>query len=258
MIETDSEEMDLDAAFEVKRVDSGEYSMNLLRCDETFDLDQEIIQEKLNAVEVKVSGETWTPLYDEYIIDLQSKEMQYHPIYYDLSQCSNEISVLMRAILIDWLQKYCYDSGHKRESFHASISSIDRLLCKDSAINKSNLQMYGIVALYLSVKITVFYIQECPQSSSFNLDEEFNLTEIKSLELSMLKKLEWKVIPPTRYNLLACIMKEWDHFLCKQFSCVLNNNPQAFELMDECSKSIHVEAYNTRMITFMEFNINSY
>lgn len=158
MSEKELEGMNLDMSIEKKDLDSSENSISLLLCDETFELfraDGEGIQDN---EEVKDVSEGWSPKYLDQIDSLLSKSNVYKPLYYEISRCPGEINEIMRAILIDWFQKVCYQDGLKRETFYASISHIDRILCKEPSVNPGNFQLYGLVALYLSIKTEVKFI----------------------------------------------------------------------------------------------------
>ena len=78
------------------------------------------------------------------------------------------------------------------------------------------------------------------------------------MEFLMLRLLNWKILPPTPYNILACIMKEWDVYLIQEFSVLPNNSSLAFEAMDESCRGFHINAYNSRMITLMQNNYQSF
>ena len=152
----DTREMDLDLGSEKGDMVSKESpnSYSLLMCDETLDFYQEDFKFEDNE-EVKDTHETWKPLFTEYVKELVGKEEFYHPKYHDMNNCPNEITVWMRAILIDSLQEFCFNKGLKRETFHQCVSHLDRILCINSSIDQDNFQLYGLVALYLSSKTEV-------------------------------------------------------------------------------------------------------
>lgn len=96
------------------------------------------------------------------------------------------------------------------------------------------------------------------QSLSAKAENIFPVQMIRRMELHMLRVLEWKTLPPTSYNLLTCIMKEWDMYLATEFATLPNNSIAAFENMEEGSRLFHVMAYNLRMILLMENNKASF
>ena len=157
MLVKDNGGMELDISTEKRDMGSKESSFSLLICDETFELYQEDLKFEDNE-EVKDTHESWKPLFPNYIQEQLSKEGFYQPKCHDIDCCPSGISALMRAILIDWLQKLCYEEGLKRETFHQCVSHLDRILCIDPCINRDNFQLYGLVALYLSCKTEVTII----------------------------------------------------------------------------------------------------
>ena len=96
------------------------------------------------------------------------------------------------------------------------------------------------------------------QSLACYTENLFSIPAIKSLELIILRLLNWKILPPTPYSLLACIMKEWDLYLIQEFSALPNNSTSAFEALDKGPRDLHINAYNSRMITLMQNNCKSY
>jgi Cyclin, N-terminal domain len=235
--------------------DSDDNSLSILLCNEVLGPEEKIIFNP--EPEIRDSEENWRPLYSTYIISHQSKEALYHPPFTDINHCPCNISDSMRAILIDWVQKFCKDSRYKRESFHKFISHLDRILCTVSSINPDNFQLYGILALYIATKTIEDSVT--PSLQHFYIEEGgFSINDMKKLELKMLKDLCWRIFPPTRYDLLICIMKEWDNYILKIFSTLPNNNLSLYDSMDEPLRSRHIQAYNNRVITFLECNSVSY
>lgn len=148
--------MDLDKSrceFEFQNI---EKAINLLLCDETFDLSPELLSNE--SFQEQKEPESWHPQYENFIIEEQRKEHFYHPPIIDTQRFPNVVTNHMRAILIDWIVKICADQNFKRETFHNSISHLDRIICKDPEITTANFQLYGLVILYLSAKTIVNHI----------------------------------------------------------------------------------------------------
>ena len=147
--------MDLDSSLDNKDCESSENSTSMLRCDETLELAND--WHSTSEVEISDTKEFYFPLYNFYVIEFQRNEAFYHPRFSDITFCSSGISNRMRGILIDWISKTCSDYNYKRESFHNSISLLDRILSIVPSISPQYFQLYGIVALYISLKTIVIF-----------------------------------------------------------------------------------------------------
>ncbi|OMJ85702.1 hypothetical protein SteCoe_12892 [Stentor coeruleus] len=218
-----------------------EKAINLLLCDETFDLSPDLLSNE-NFQESK-QPELWSPQYENFIIEEQRKEHFYHPPIINTQQFPNVVTNHMRAILIDWIVKICADQNFKRETLHNSISHLDRIICKDPEITTANFQLYGLVILYLSAKTIEARV---PEISIFIMYAEdlYNVAWFKKIELRILRLLEWKLYPPTRLNILTCILKEWDSFIIKNY--------QAYNFVNAID--LENQEVSKKLIIFMENN----
>ena len=61
----------------------------------------------------------------------------------------------MRAMLVDWMMEVCNEFTMKRETFHLSVNYVDRILSLMINIQKNELQLIGIVAMFIASKIEV-------------------------------------------------------------------------------------------------------
>jgi hypothetical protein len=79
-------------------------------------------------------------------------------------------------------------------------------------------------------------------------EDLYNVAWFKTTELRTLRLLEWKLYPPTRLNILTCILKEWDSFLIKNYQAYNSINFVDFANPDIAQK----------LIIFMENNKTSF
>lgn len=73
--------------------------------------------------------------------------------YFDKYQ--KHLSWSMRTILLDWMMEVSAEFSMKRETFHYSCNFTDRYLSKVHHINKGDLQLVGVTALYIASKMEV-------------------------------------------------------------------------------------------------------
>uniref|UniRef100_A0A672PQQ2 G1/S-specific cyclin-E2-like n=1 Tax=Sinocyclocheilus grahami TaxID=75366 RepID=A0A672PQQ2_SINGR len=102
----------------------------------------------------------------------------------------------MRAMLLDWLMEVCESYTLHRQTFYLAQDFFDRYMLSQSDVQKDQLQLIGITALFISSKIEEIYppqITELAYVSDGACLEE----EILQMELIMLKALNWDLCPET-------------------------------------------------------------
>ena len=72
-----------------------------------------------------------------------------------LQNRQKNITAVMRAILFDWMMEVASEFGLKRETYSLATSYVDRYLSKCEDLEKSQFQLLGATALYLSMKAEV-------------------------------------------------------------------------------------------------------
>lgn len=58
-------------------------------------------------------------------------------------------------MLLDWMQQVCMEYRLKRYTYHLSIYYVDKFIEKNRNIERSTLQLLGVVAIQLASKIEV-------------------------------------------------------------------------------------------------------
>ncbi|XP_010889714.2 G1/S-specific cyclin-E1 [Esox lucius] len=142
----------------------------------------------------------------------------------------------MRAILLDWLMEVCEVYKLHRETFYLAQDYIDRFLATQANVFKSTLQLIGIAALFIAAKVEEIYPPKVHQFA-YVTDGACTEDEILSMELIVMKELNWSLCPLTPVSWLNIYMqvaylKESDQVLVPQY-------PQATfvqiaELLDLC------------------------
>ena len=83
------------------------------------------------------------------------REANYGPDPHFLEKKQAQINWSMRAILLDWMMEVCMEFGLKRETFHYGVNYIDRYLSAVPNIQKVELQLIGVTAIYMASKVEV-------------------------------------------------------------------------------------------------------
>lgn len=76
-------------------------------------------------------------------------------IYSSILSFHPELSSSHRAILLDWLSEVSEELFYKHDTYHLTVSIIDRYLAASSDIKLEDLQLIGIVCLSLASKLEV-------------------------------------------------------------------------------------------------------
>lgn len=92
---------------------------------------------------------------------IKQEMIYYTPDPFYLNNKNVTITWIMRSILCDWMMEVCTEFTLKRETFHLSVSYVDRYLTKKYFIDKRKLQLIGLASMYVAAKIEVnyFYLQ---------------------------------------------------------------------------------------------------
>lgn len=113
------------------------------------------IEEELANFNPDNTGCAIDPETIDYLI---MREIEYapNPHYFDTKQ--SNITWIMRAILLDWMMEVCMEYTLKRETYHYAVNYVDRYLSGSPAIQKGELQLIGVTAMYLASKVEVSFI----------------------------------------------------------------------------------------------------
>jgi hypothetical protein len=71
--------------------------------------------------------------------------------YLDLRQ--KHINWIKRAVLVNWMMEFMVDHDQKRETLNIAVSIVDRYLCSISHCPLNRLQLIGVTALFIAVKL---------------------------------------------------------------------------------------------------------
>jgi cyclin E len=112
----------------------------------------------------------------------------------------------MRSILLDWLIEVGEVYRLHRETFYLAADFIDRYLTKTNNVQKQQLQLIGVTALFVAAKLEEIYP---PKLSEFAYVTDGACTdeEILEQELLLLKELNWDLAPITVSSWLNIYMQ---------------------------------------------------
>uniref|UniRef100_A0A8C2Q972 Cyclin E2 n=1 Tax=Cyprinus carpio TaxID=7962 RepID=A0A8C2Q972_CYPCA len=102
----------------------------------------------------------------------------------------------MRSMLLDWLMEVCESYTLHRQTFYLAQDFFDRYMLSQSDVQKDQLQLIGITALFISSKIEEIYPPKITELAYVS-DGACLAEEILQMELIMLKALNWDLCPET-------------------------------------------------------------
>uniref|UniRef100_A0A671SUW5 Cyclin E2 n=1 Tax=Sinocyclocheilus anshuiensis TaxID=1608454 RepID=A0A671SUW5_9TELE len=134
-------------------------------------------------------------MYKDVWRKMLSKEIKYKHSKSSLDKHPS-LRPKMRAMLLDWLMEVCESYTLHRQTFYLAQDFFDRYMLSQSDVQKDQLQLIGITALFISSKIEEIYPPKITELA-FVSDGACLEEEILQMELIMLKALNWDLCPET-------------------------------------------------------------
>lgn len=123
----------------------------------------------------------------------------------------------MRSVLINWIVEAHADFSYLLETLHLAVSLIDRYLQVDLTVDRSNLQLVGVSALWVAAKYEEMYVPNL-KDFIYITDNAFTEPDMKKMEQKILKALDWRLGRPLGI-----------HFL-KRYSKLVTAHPKEYVL----------------------------
>ena len=110
-----------------------------------------------------------------------------------------EVTWMMRAILFDWMMEVASEFALKRETYFYATNFVDRFLSVRANVQKAELQLVGVTALFLAAKMEEVF---CPKVGDFakSTDNEYTSEQIVKIKTEIAKNLQFQLTPPTLYT----------------------------------------------------------
>ncbi|KAM9408713.1 G1/S-specific cyclin-E1 isoform 2-T3 [Pholidichthys leucotaenia] len=112
----------------------------------------------------------------------------------------------MRAVLLDWLMEVSEVYRLHRETYHLAQDYFDRFMATQMNVLKSTLQLIGITCLFIASKMEEMYPPKIHQFA-YITDEACTEDEILSMEIIIMKELNWSLSPQTPISWLNVYMQ---------------------------------------------------
>uniref|UniRef100_A0A672IAW7 Cyclin E1 n=1 Tax=Salarias fasciatus TaxID=181472 RepID=A0A672IAW7_SALFA len=112
----------------------------------------------------------------------------------------------MRAVLLDWLMEVSEVYKLHRETYHLAQDYFDRFMATQRNVFKSTLQLIGITCLFIAAKVEEMYPPKVHQFA-YVTDEACTEDELLSMEIIIMKELNWTLSPQTPISWLGVYMQ---------------------------------------------------
>lgn len=112
-----------------------------------------------------------------------------------------ELSVNMRAVLVDWMVEVQENFELNHETLYLAVKLVDRFLCLAPGCPKARLQLVGATALFVACK----FDERCPPSVRdflYICDDAYSHVELIGMEVKLLKVLDYDLGMPLSYRFL--------------------------------------------------------
>ncbi|CAH2050274.1 unnamed protein product, partial [Iphiclides podalirius] len=153
----------------------------------------------------------------KYLTELEEK----YPIEFDHLSKQSVITGKMRATLIDWLVEVQRQFSLVLETFHLTVGIIDRYLQAVPSVQRNQLQLVGVTAMFIASKYEEIY---APDVGDFVYvtDNAYSKADVFSCERDIMSKLGFCLARPIPLSFLRRFVKaahgtSKNHHLAKYF-----------------------------------------
>lgn len=169
-------------------------------------------QKLLESIENIDINDGWNPmLVSEYVNDIY-KYLNTLESSSEYALCENfldghkEITHKMRTILIDWINEVHHQFKLEIDTYHMTVSLIDRYLQKVKSVPKKKLQLVGVTAMFVASKYEELFPPEI-HDFVFITDDTYQKYQILEMEKEMVKVLDFKLGKPLPTHFLRRFSK---------------------------------------------------
>lgn len=148
-------------------------------------------------------------MISEYVNDIFAYLMRLENIYAIRSNfLENQMDVTpkMRSVLLDWINEVHHQFNLEVETFHMTVSMIDRYLQFTSGTPRKHLQLVGVTALFMASK----YEEMMPPEINdfvYVTDDTYSKRQILQMEMKIFKALDFNLCKPLPIHFLRRYLK---------------------------------------------------
>uniref|UniRef100_A0AAG5DG57 Cyclin N-terminal domain-containing protein n=1 Tax=Anopheles atroparvus TaxID=41427 RepID=A0AAG5DG57_ANOAO len=169
-------------------------------------------QKLLESIENIDINDAWNPmLVSEYVNDIYRylNRLEGSPGYVlseNFLDGHKEITLKMRTILIDWINEVHHQFKLDIDTYHMTVSLIDRYLQKVKTVPKKKLQLVGVTAMFIASKYEELFPPEI-HDFVFITDDTYQKQQILEMEKEIVKQLDFNLGKPLPTHFLRRFSK---------------------------------------------------
>ncbi|XP_035911279.1 G2/mitotic-specific cyclin-B-like [Anopheles stephensi] len=189
--------------------DEGETISTTTKKPERLDTHSQKLLESIENIDV---NDGWNPmLVSEYVNDIYNylNQLESRPGYAlreNFLEGHKEISHKMRTILIDWINEVHHQFKLDIDTYHMTVSLIDRYLQKVKTVPKKKLQLVGVTAMFIASKYEELFPPEI-HDFVFITDDTYQKHQILEMEKEMVRALDFNLGKPLPTHFLRRFSK---------------------------------------------------
>lgn len=184
-------------------------AISLTKKTERLDTHSQKLLESIENIDI---NDAWNPmLVSEYVNDIYSylNRLESAPGYVlreNFLDGHKEITHKMRTILIDWINEVHSQFKLDIDTYHMTVSLIDRYLQKVKTVPKKKLQLVGVTAMFVASKYEELFPPEI-HDFVFITDDTYQKHQILEMEMEIVKTLEFNLGKPLPTHFLRRFSK---------------------------------------------------
>ncbi|XP_052892117.1 G2/mitotic-specific cyclin-B-like isoform X1 [Anopheles moucheti] len=169
-------------------------------------------QKLLESIENIDANDGWNPmLVSEYVNDIykylnQLESRTGYALRENFLEGHKEISHKMRTILIDWINEVHHQFKLDIDTYHMTVSLIDRYLQKVKTVPKKKLQLVGVTAMFIASKYEELFPPEI-HDFVFITDDTYQKYQILEMEKEIVNALDFNLGKPLPTHFLRRFSK---------------------------------------------------
>lgn len=143
-------------------------------------------------------------MISEYANDIYAYLMRLENMYAIRSnflEHQMDVTPKMRSVLLDWINEVHHQFNLEVETFHMTVSMIDRYLQSTSSTPRKHLQLVGVTALFMASK----YEEMMPPEINdfvYVTDDTYSKRQILQMEMKIFKALDFNLCKPLPIHFL--------------------------------------------------------
>ncbi|CAM9329475.1 unnamed protein product [Choristocarpus tenellus] len=145
--------------------------------------------------------------YDVFLRALLRKMDEYRPEPENLNAMKEEGFLRMRAAVVEWFSGVALSYGFSRETVMVALSNFDRYVAKALRPVDSSLLLQLVAYVSLLIASKMEEVKPLHMSCLAQLTGQiFTPQQVRTMEISMLHKLQFRLAPPSANEMLHCLI----------------------------------------------------